>query len=206
MAGVRVPDGEQLPAPTLPPSLPPAPLPSPAPLDRWRAENSLLLPVITPSFPACAKYDKKSFGKNPNLQFSARRSAGAAARPNRLLSQERLKSANRAQHAEAVWKRKLWLVLALFPPSVKYSLIWKQLSGETSTNVFSCKKWEICQGFGEEEKLNLRSSPLHFWSSNISFEQWLPLEVGINRDWVGFIAKPRVAAHHLLHTGGPAAD
>ena len=110
MAGVRVPDGEQLPAPTLPPSLPPAPLPSPAPLDRWRAENSLLLPVITPSFPACAKYDKKSFGKNPNLQFSARRTAGAAARPNRLLSQERLKSANRAQCAEAVWQRKSWLV------------------------------------------------------------------------------------------------
>ena len=74
---------------------------------------------------------------------------------------------------------------------------------ETSTAAFCCKKWEICEGFGEEEKMNLRSSRLR---SNIIFEQWLRLEVGINRDWVGFIAKPRVAAHHLLHTGGPAAD
>ena len=73
---------------------------------------------------------------------------------------------------------------------------------ETSTAAFCCKKWEICEGFGEEEKMNLRSSRLHFWPSNIIFEQWLRLEVGINRDWVGFIAKPRVA--HL--STGPAAD
>ena len=69
MGGVKLADGE--PANFQPPSLPLYP-PAP-PLDRWRAEHiHLLLPVITPSFPACAKYDKKSFGKNPNLQFVGR--------------------------------------------------------------------------------------------------------------------------------------
>ena len=73
------------------PELPPASLPSapplPPPLDRWRAEHGplLLLPVITPSFPACAKYDKKSFGKNPNLQFVGRAlqpAAGTSLKPS----------------------------------------------------------------------------------------------------------------------------
>ena len=91
-------------------------------------------------------------------------------------------------------------------PSVKYSMIFTAFRSMISRKVFSSKKGEICQGFGEEEKMNLRSSPPSLsglpTSALISGSGWWCVQVGINRDWVGFIAKPRVA--HLRT--GPVAD